>query len=117
MNEEDFGSLFKAIDDMNTEEFVSYLSEDAILRFGNQSVVEGKKIIFKYIDAFFKAIKAISHSELEIWQLSDVSFVNGRVTYTRLDGTHLSVVFSNTFKMKDNLIREYLIYVDNSELF
>ena len=117
MTKEDFGSLFKAIDDMNTQEFVSYLNDDALLRFGNQSVVEGKSAIFEYIDAFFKAIKAIAHSELEVWELSDVSFVNGRGTYTRHDDTQLSVVFSNTFKMKDNLIQEYLIYVDNSELF
>ena len=117
MNKEDFGSLFKAIDDMSTQEFVSYLNDDALLRFGNQSVVEGKSAIFEYIDAFFKAIKAIAHSELEVWELSDVSFVNGRGTYTRHDDTQLSVVFSNTFKMKDNLIQEYLIYVDNSELF
>ncbi len=117
MTKEDFVNLFKAIDDMNTEKFVSYIADDGILRFGNQSVIEGKKAIFEYIDAFFKAIKAIAHSELEIWQLSDVSFVNGRVTYTRHNDTQLSVHFSNTFKMKNSLINEYLIYVDNSELF
>jgi len=79
--------------------------------------VEGKKSIYEYIDAFFKAIKTIGHSELEVWERADVSFVNGKVTYTRLDGTQLAVYYSNTFKMKDNLIQEYLIHVDTSELF
>lgn len=117
MTKEDFISLFRAIDHMNTGEFASYLSDDAIVRFGNQSPVEGKKNIIGYIDAFFKAIKAIEHAELEVWTLADVAFVNGRVTYTRLDGSQLSVYFSNTFKMKDGLICEYLIHVDTSELF
>ena len=56
MNKEDFISLFRAIDEMNSQKFVSYLTDQAILRFGNQSVVEGKETILKYIDAFFKAI-------------------------------------------------------------
>lgn len=78
---------------------------------------EGKQNIYDFVDGFFKSIKAIRHSGLEIWQLEGVSFVNGNVTYTRHDNSELSVDFSNTFKLKGGKIQQYLIFVDNSELY
>ena len=46
-----------------------------------------------------------------------IVFVNGNVTYTRLDDSVLSVNFSNTLKLKGDKIKDYLIFIDNSELF
>jgi ketosteroid isomerase-like protein len=117
MNKADFQHLFKAIDKMDTNEFASYLADDSLLRFANMPTVEGKENIYEFIGNFFLSISGIKHDELEIWQLPEVTFVNGRVTYTRKSGTKLSVYFSNTFKMKNGKIREYLIHVDNSTLY
>ena len=41
----------------------------------------------------------------------------GNVTYTRLDGSTLSVDFSNTFRLNGNKIKDYLIFIDNSDLY
>ena len=41
----------------------------------------------------------------------------GEVTYTRLDGSTLSVPFVNVLKLEGSLIRDYLIYADTSELY
>ncbi len=117
MNKEDILSLFKAIDNFDTKSFVSFFDEDANFKFGNMPVVTGKNAIFEFIAGFFQAIKAISHKNLEVWELEGIRFVNGNVTYTRLDGSTLSVNFSNTFKLKGDKIRDYLIFIDNSELF
>ena len=41
---------------------------------------------------------------------------HGTVTYTRHDSSQLKVPFTNILKMDDKLIKEYLIYVDVSQL-
>jgi hypothetical protein len=39
------------------------------------------------------------------------------VTYTRLDGSTLTVPFANVFVLKGAEIQSYRIYIDNSPLF
>ena len=117
MTKEDIQSLFNAIDAFDTKSFASYLDEEAHFKFGNMPVVKGKVAIFEFVAGFFQAIKGIRHTNLESWELEGIRFVNGTVSYTRLDGSTLTVNFSNTFKLKDNKIKGYLIFIDNSELF
>jgi hypothetical protein len=53
----------------------------------------------------------------EIWKKEGVVICHGIVTYTRHDSSTLSVPFANIFRLDGDLIREYLIYVDVSELY
>jgi hypothetical protein len=117
MTKEDINSLFGSIDTFDTKAFASYLDEDVNFKFGNMPAVKGRSAAFDFVAGFFQAIKSISHTSLETWELNGVRFVNGLVTYTRLDGSTLSVPFSNTFKLNGDKIRDYLIFIDNSELF
>ena len=117
MTKEDIISLFKAIDQFDTKSFADFLHEQAEFRFGNMPVVKGKNAIFEFVAGFFQAIKAIKHTNLEIWELEGIRFVNANVTYTRHNGSILTVNFSNTFKLKENKIKDYLIFIDNSALF
>jgi hypothetical protein len=117
MTKEDILSLFKAIDKFDTHSFASYLDDEANFKFGNMPVVKGKNAIFEFVAGFFQAIKAIKHTNLEIWEIEGIRFVNGTVSYTRLDGSILTVNFANTFKLTGNKIGEYLIFIDNSALF
>ena len=117
MKKEDIHSLFQSIDKFDTKSFVSYLDDEANFKFGNMPVVSGKDAIFEFVAGFFQAIKAISHTNFEVWELEGIRFINATVTYTRLDGSTLTVNFSNTFKLKGDKIKDYLIFIDNSELF
>jgi len=117
MTKEDILSLFKAIDRFDTKSFAEFLHEQAEFRFGNMPVVKGKNAIFEFVAGFFQAIKAIKHTNLEVWELEEIRFVNGTVTYTRHNGSLLTVNFSNTFKLKENKIKDYVIFIDNSALF
>ena len=49
--------------------------------------------------------------------VDDKRFATGRVTYTRHDDSTLQVPFSVILKMQGDLIDEYLIFVDTSELY
>jgi ketosteroid isomerase-like protein len=109
--------IYRAIDAKDTAALVSFMTEDAIFRFANIPAVEGKDNISAFLAGFFQSIKAIRHSELEYWNVADVWFVTGNVNYTRLDELILKVPFGVLLKMKNDLIKEFLIFVDNSELY
>ncbi len=117
MTKKDVLNLFNAIDNCDSQAMVQYLDENANFKFANMPVVTGRKNIFEFLEGFFKSIKAISHKNLEVWELDGIKFVNGTVTYTRHDGSTLTVDYSNTFKMKGEKILDYHIFVDNSELY
>jgi hypothetical protein len=117
MIRKDIHDLFDAIDAFDTNKFASYLDEEADFRFANMPVVSGKNNIFDFVAGFFQGIKGISHKNLETWELEGIRFVNGTVTYTRHDNSTLTVDFSNTFRLVGDKIKEYRIFIDNSELF
>ncbi len=41
----------------------------------------------------------------------------GLVTYTRLDGSQVTIPFVNVFYLRGDKIARYLIYIDNGPLF
>ena len=110
-------SVYNAIDKRDPETFANFMTHDGIFRFANIPAVQGKEAIRDFVDQFFKSIKGIRHSDLEHWVDDTAIFVNGNVHYTRHDDSVLSVPFSVTWKMNKEKIHEYLIFIDNSELY
>ena len=109
--------LFAAIDSKDADAFVGFLTEDAVFRFGNAAPVSGKAAIREMLVGFFTSIRALRHEVTEAWTPPDVAVAIGQVTYTRHDGSTLSAPFADVFKMRGELAREYLIYVDASRLY
>ena len=110
-------AAYQSIDSADAAKFASFISPGGIFRFANIPAVKGNKAIEEFVAGFFKSLKGIRHSNLESWSVADAIFVNGNVKYTRHNDTSLEVPFSCTWKMKDELIDEYLIFIDNSELY
>ncbi|MGA3406578.1 MAG: nuclear transport factor 2 family protein, partial [Candidatus Bathyarchaeia archaeon] len=109
--------LFKTLDESDANSFAEYLAEDSSFTFGNAETVKGKGPIRDHVAGFFSSIDGLQHKLLGTWQADDMIFIKGEVTYTRKDKRTLTVPFFNVFKMDHELIREYLIYTDNSALF
>lgn len=109
--------LFRCVDAMDGDGWVKFLAPDACFRFGNAPVVKGNGAIRDAVLAFFASISNLRHDLAETWHLPDAVICRGDVTYTRLDGSTLSVPFANVLKLDGSLIRDYLIYVDASELY
>jgi len=109
--------LIQNIDDKDVEGFLSFLSEDVCFRFGNAEPVNGKATVGDVVGGFFESIKALHHDVSDIWQEEGAVICHGIVTYTRHDSSTLTVPFANIFKLDGDLIREYLIYIDVSELY
>ncbi|HSG67603.1 MAG TPA: nuclear transport factor 2 family protein [Bacteroidales bacterium] len=109
--------LFAIVDRMDGASLASKMTEDGVFRFGNIPGITGRDNVTAFLDNFFQSIQAIRHDQLEGWVIDNTRFGTGRVTYTRHNGTELSVPFSVILKMKGGLIHEYLIFVDGSELY
>ena len=63
------------------------------------------------------AIASSRHRLLGMWNGPATAVCEGEVTYTRHNGSVLSVPFANVFDLRGDKIAAYRIYIDNSALF
>jgi len=111
------GRIFDSVDIKDTEAFLSFFVEDARFRFGNAPAVTGKEAIREAVDGFFASIKGLRHEILETWSGADTLVCRGQVTYTRTDKSEVTLPFVNIWRMRGELIKEYLIYIDIQPLY
>ncbi len=109
--------MYAVVDGMNGAALAAMMTEDATFRFANLPPVKGREAITAFLDNFYGSIKAIRHDQLEDWKIGDTRFATGMVNYTRHNDSMLSVPFAVILRMQSGLIREYLIFVDTSELY
>ncbi len=109
--------LFSAIDAGDADAFASHLAEDAVFQFGNAEPIAGREAVRETVAAFLASIQGLEHTLQDAWTPAGAVIVRGLVTYTRHDGSTLTVPFANVFEMDGDAIARYLIYVDISRLF
>jgi hypothetical protein len=109
--------LIDSIDSMDVEAFTAFLTEDVCFRFGNAEPVSGKVNVGDAVSGFFESIAALQHNVLATIEQGNVVICHGAVTYTRHDSSTLTVPFANVLKLRGDLIMEYLIYIDISDLY
>src|SRR5512139_1411176 len=110
-------SLLATVDAKDVPGFLSYLTDDAEFRFGNGPSVEGREAVGALVEGFLGAIGGTRHVLTRHWEGEDSAVGEGFVTYTRLDGSTLTLPFVNVFDLRDGKVARYLIYIDNRELF
>jgi catechol 2,3-dioxygenase-like lactoylglutathione lyase family enzyme/ketosteroid isomerase-like protein len=108
--------LYKNIDDKNLPALSELLSDDVVFQLGNHDPLAGKQAVLDANDAFFKSIRAMEHAIDGVWAVGENMFCDGHVHYTRLDGSKLTIPFATILAVKNDLIRDYKIYVDVSPL-
>jgi len=109
--------LFATIDAKDAAGFAAFLTPDGEFRFGNAPPVVGRAAIEAAVGGFFSAIGASRHRLVQTWQRPGAVACEGEVTYTRLDGSRLTVPFVNVFALRGAEIASYRIFIDNSPLF
>ena len=90
-----WSSLFATIDGKRSLEFAGFLTPDGEFRFGSQPAVHGQANVAAYVDAFFGMIGGSRHELLRTWDADGSTVCEGLVTYTRLDGTQVTVPASS----------------------
>jgi len=109
-------SAFTAIDNSDATVPAGLMNDNAVFRFRNNPEVVGKQNIVPFLKGFFKSIRSTRYDQIEACEVPGANVMNGRVASICLDGSTYSCWFSNTFRMKDRKIKEYLIFVNNSKL-
>lgn len=112
-------ALFKAIDARDADAFVAFLSPEVVFRFANAPPSRGRDATRDTVAGFFALIAGVSHRIDDIWSLDRSATVicRGEVRYKRHDGSELQAPFANVFRIDEQGITEYSIYVDASTLF
>jgi hypothetical protein len=110
-------NLFNTIDEMDAKRFAEFLTEDGVFKFGNFPAAVGREAIITAVDNFFKSIKALKHKYINMWILPDTIFYRGEVTYTRHDGSTITLPYFNVFGIDGELIEDYQIYMDINPLY
>jgi ketosteroid isomerase-like protein len=109
--------LFAAIDAMQADTFAAFLTEDARFTFGNAPSVNGRAAIRDAVAAFFGTIKGLRHEITDLWEVGETVICQLAITYTRHDNQVVAIPAANIFRMRDKLIRDYLIYIDLSPVY
>jgi ketosteroid isomerase-like protein len=110
-------SLFNAIDASDVDGFCAYLTDDAVFRFGNAPTVQGRSAIEQAVRQFFASIRRSRHQLVRVWPAAGAVALEGVVTYTRLDGTEITLPFADTMVLRGDRIAEYYIYLDIAPLY
>jgi len=112
-----FKKLFASIDAMDTESFLSFICADATFRFGSSPAVKGHAEIRAAVEGFFASFAALQHDLQRLVADGNVVVCEGEVTYTRHDGSSITLPFANVFEVDDGLISLYRVYIDIGPLF
>ena len=111
------GGMFAAIDAKDGPGFVSYLTEDAVFRFGSAPSVQGRDAIQAAVEGFFTTIAGCSHNIAKSLRQDDTVVCEGEVTYQRHDGSSITLPFTDVFEYDGDLIAHYKIYIDVVPLY
>ena len=112
-----FKKLFASIDAMDTESFLRFIREDATFRFGSSPAVTGHADIRAAVEGFFSSFAALRHELQKLIADGDSVACEGEVTYTRHDGSKITLPFVNVFEIDGGLISQYRVYIDIGPLF
>ena len=110
-------NLFADIDSMEPDAFARHLSDDVRFTFGNAETVVGRKSVRDVWAGFCDGIAGVSHEVIEQFEPGSATIVESTVTYTRKDGTTISLPVVTIYRGEGDLIDDYRIFMDVAPLF
>ncbi len=111
------GQLLACVDARDTAAFLAFLHDDASFRFANQAAARGREAILAAVEGFFGTVRGLRHDITGAWALPGRAGCEGRVTYTRHDGSQVTLPFANVFDIRGDRIAAYRVYIDATPLF
>jgi ketosteroid isomerase-like protein len=108
--------LFADIDSMDPDRFAAHLADDVTMRFGNAESLHGRAAARDAWAGFCEGIAGVSHELVGRWTVEETTIVEAQVTYTRADGTQVTVPVVTIYRERDGEIADYRIYFDLAPL-
>lgn len=108
--------LFADIDSMEPERFAAHLAPDAVMRFGNAEPVRGRAAVRDTWAQFCRTVAGVHHDLVEQWQTPSATVVESNVTYTRHDGSQVTVPVVTIYREGEGGIADYRVFIDLAPL-
>ena len=109
--------VYETIDSMDEQGFANCLTENCTFVHANSDPVIGRANAAATSQNFLRLLAGIKHDLVNVWAFEDVIVSQISVTYTRKDGSTLTIPAATIWKLHDKLIDECRIYADISPLF
>ena len=109
--------VYEAVDSKDEQRLAHFLTENCTFVYANSDPVVGRENIAESSKHFLALIAGIKHQLLDVWAVNDVIVSRLEVTYTRKDGSTLTVPAVTIWRVRDKQIEDYRIYIDVAPLF
>jgi ketosteroid isomerase-like protein len=93
------------------------MTDDVVTAFGNFPELDGKAAFHTMFRDVAKSVSGVRHDVHDLWHVeqdADMLVARMTVTYTRHDGSAISLPCCNIFRMRANLVSHYSVYMDIS---
>lgn len=110
--------LFGEFDSLDLVRLGACCTEGVQIRFGNNPVFLGRSAALEGIGGFWSTITGMSHKRIHLIVDGNQAVQLSDVTYTRHDGTGVTVpVASHIRRNQDGLLETLSVYIDLAPLF
>lgn len=112
-------NYFKTVDTLDADAIVTHFTEDGKFRFSNQPPAIGKQAIRDALAQFFSTIQAMHHENTGLWLGDDgnSAVYEVDVTYTRKDGTQVTLPCASILRSRDDKIYDFRMNMDISPVY
>jgi ketosteroid isomerase-like protein len=109
--------LCRVIDAKDAKGFVSYLTDDCEFRFANGPPVVGRAAVAAAVDGFWATIAGSRHTVDHCWGDEHSAVCAGTCTYTRRDGSTVTLPFVDVLYFRGEQAERYYIYLDIAPVY
>ena len=110
-------TLFADIDTMDADKFAQHLAEDVRMRFGNAAPIHGRDACRDAWAEFCRQVDGVHHDLVDLWDTGEAGIAEAEVTYTRKDGSSVSVPVVTIYRPGGGApIEDYRIFIDLAPL-
>jgi ketosteroid isomerase-like protein len=102
------------------ESALALMTEDVAFRFGSADSVVGHAAMAAQFALMAGAIASLSHRLLAVWTTAEPDpavICEMTVTYRRHDGSEVTLPCANVFRLRDERVADYRIYMDVNPVF
>jgi ketosteroid isomerase-like protein len=108
--------IYAADEALDAESFVALLTEDVQFRLGSNPLITGRASVFQMITTFFSTIQGLQHHLIKAWEDETTVIFEAEVTYTRKDGSQVTIPYVDVLELESTQVKDYKIYIDLTPL-
>ena len=110
-------TVYDRADALDADGYARFFEEDGTFTLANNPPMRGRAEIKAGLTQFFGTIAGMRHEFLRTYQLDGTEIMESAVTYTRKDGTQVTLPGMTVCVRNHDQIRESRAYIDIGPLF